>query len=171
MSGVTTDQRGLSRGSIVDIGAFQTSLLVESTAGPVNTAPAQLTLAGAVSLGDAFAGPIAISFDPKVFVGRQTITLTAGQLELRNTGTIPNWTITGPAAGLSVSGNSKTRVFQVDNGVTASISGLTITGAGARRIGAAACSITRNVSLTNCTISGNTASRNGGGLANYGTVT
>ena len=111
-SGVTTDQRGLPRGSLFDIGAFQTSLLVESSAGPVNTAPAQLTLAGAVSLGDAYLGPIAITFDPNVFTGGQIITLTAGQLELQNTGTIPNWTITGPAPAkvVTISGNNQTRV-------------------------------------------------------------
>ena len=41
--------RGLIRGATVDIGAFQTSLVVESTEGVVDTDAAQLTLAGAVS--------------------------------------------------------------------------------------------------------------------------
>jgi len=35
-------------------------------------------------------------------------------------------TITGPAAGVTVSGDNITGVFQVSNGVTATISGLTI---------------------------------------------
>ena len=172
VSGVTTDQRGMPRGSLVDIGAFQTSLLVESPAGPVNTAPAGLTLAGAVSLGNAYLGPIAITFDPKIFASGQTITLTDGQLELQNTGTIPNWTITGPAAGVTVSGNSKNRVLQVDTGVTASISVLTITGGGgtADRGGGILNLENTNLTLTKCTISGNTGSTNGGGLANYGTA-
>ncbi len=120
---ITTDQRGLARGSKVDIGAFQTSLVVESTAGSINTAPAQLTLAGAVSLAKEFAGPIAISFDPSVFSSPQTIALSAGQLEL--TSTVPIWTITGPEKGVTISGGTS-RVFQVDKNVTASFSGLTI---------------------------------------------
>ena len=66
-----------------------------------------------------------ITFDPTVFATPQTITLTQGQLELSNTsGTI---TIAGPAAGVTISGGGTSRVFQVDTGVTASISGLTIT--------------------------------------------
>ena len=56
-------------------------------------------------------------------------------------------TITGPAAGLTfVDGRHGRRVFQVDSGVTASITGVTITG-------------------------GSISSGNGGGLANYGTAT
>ena len=57
----------------------------------------------------------------------QAITLTGGQLEL--TGTAGTTTIQGPVAYLlSVSGHQASRVFQVDTQVTASISGLTITG-------------------------------------------
>ena len=56
----------------------------------------------------------------------QTITLTGSQLELSDT--TGTETITGPAAGVTVSGGGLSRVFQVDGLVTASISGLTITG-------------------------------------------
>jgi hypothetical protein len=170
---LTADQRGLARGSRVDIGAYQTSLVVESTLGEVNMDLAHLTLAGAVSLAKAFAGPIAISFSPAVFAPMQTITLTGNQLELSKTGTIPTWTITGPAAGVTVSGGGLSRVFQVDAGVTASLSGLTITGGGgtADRGGGLLNLGATNLTLTNCTVSGNTASTNGGGLANYGVAT
>ena len=54
------------------------------------------------------------------------ITLAGTQLEL--TDTTGTETITGPKAGVTVSGGDQSRVFQVDGGVTASISGLTITG-------------------------------------------
>ncbi len=65
---LTTDQRGLARGSLVDIGAYQTSLVVQSTSGSVATTPIdQLTLPGAVSLANSFAGPVTISFNPAVF--------------------------------------------------------------------------------------------------------
>ncbi len=64
-----------------------------------------------------------------MFSTPQTITLTGSQLELSNTS--GTQTITGPAAGVTVSGGGLSRVFQVDAGVTASISGLTITGGSA----------------------------------------
>ena len=67
-----------------------------------------------------------IVFDPTVFSTPQTITLTGSQLELTDTG--GTQTITGPAAGVTISGGGKSRVFQVDSGVTASLSGLTISG-------------------------------------------
>ena len=121
---ITTDQRGMPRGSLVDIGAFQTSLMVESTYGWVDTTPSDLTLPGAVSLANQFADST-ITFDPTVFASAQTITLADGQLELSNT--TGTETITGPAAGVTVSAGWSSGVFQVDSGVTASISGLTIT--------------------------------------------
>ena len=72
------------------------------------------------------AGANTVDFDSTVFNTPQTITLTGGQLELSNTSGME--TITGPAAGVTVSGGGLGRVFQVDANVTASISGLTITG-------------------------------------------
>ena len=57
-----------------------------------------------------------ITFDPTVFATPQTITLTAGQLELSDTGGTE--TITGPAAGVTVSGGGASRVFQVESGVS-----------------------------------------------------
>ena len=71
-----------------------------------------------------------IVFDPTVFGTPQTITLSGGPLELEDTG--GTQTITGPAAGVTISGGGSSRVFQVDGGVTASISGLTISGGFAR---------------------------------------
>ena len=85
VSGIETDQRGLMRGERVDIGAFQTSLVVESTAGTVVTTASSLTLPGAVNLADKFAGA-AITFDPTAFtMPRGLITLSGSQLELRVT--------------------------------------------------------------------------------------
>jgi len=104
-----------------------------------------------------------IVFDSTVFKTPQTITLSGGELELKDTeGT---QTITAPAAGVTLSGGGKTLVFQVGPGVTASISGLTISdgdGSGVVNDGTA--------TLTDCTISGNT-SEGGGGVCNSGTVT
>ncbi len=83
--------------------------------------------------------------------------------------------INGPAAGVTVSGDQATRVFQVDKNVTATISGLTIVGGltstatggsyagyggGLLNLGTA--------TLTDCTVTGNIATIEGGGLANTG---
>src|SRR5271165_6847877 len=78
-------------------------------------------------------GAETIAFDKKVFKKPQTINLIGGQLELSDkTGTE---TITGPKAGVTVSGGGASRVFLVDGGVTASISGITITGGQAGNYG------------------------------------
>ena len=107
-------------------------------------------------------GAETITFDPTAFATPQTITLTSGQLELSDpSGTE---TITGPAAGVTVSGGGQSRVFQVDNGVTASISGLTITGGhptGNYGYGGGLFNL-GTTTLTNCTVSGNSAARGGG---------
>ena len=82
----------------------------------------------------------------------QTIVLGGSQLELSDTaGTV---TITGPAAGVTISGGGTSRVFQVDPGVTASLSGLTISGGSAEGIGGGLVNY-GTATLTDCTISGN----------------
>jgi MBG domain (YGX type) len=101
-------------------------------------------------------GPNQIVFDPTMFGTPQTITLSLGQLELSDTG--GTQTISGPTAGVTISGGENSRVFEVDAGVMASISGLTISGgaigypssgAGLANYGTA--------TLTGCTLSGNAA--------------
>ncbi len=130
---------------------------------------------GTTSLREAIAGANAnpgqtITFDPTVFASAQTITLSLGQLELSNTtGTT---TITGPAAGVTVSAGGGIRVFQVDSGVTASISGLTITGGrgnnfGFGQGGGGLSNYGGNLTLTDCTVSGNSiGGGDGGGVFN-----
>ena len=103
-----------------------------------------------------------ITFDKNVFKASQTINLSGGQLEL--TDTSGTETIIGPKAGVTVSGGGLSRVFEVDANVTASISGMTITGGngnagygyggGLLNYGA--------TTLTNCTVSGNSAFSGGG---------
>ena len=80
----------------------------------------------AITLANAIAGANTITFDATVFATPQTIILGGTQLALTNT--TGTETITGPAAGVTVSGNHASRVFQVNASVTASISGLTISG-------------------------------------------
>jgi fibronectin-binding autotransporter adhesin len=97
-----------------------------------------------------------IVFDSTVFSTPQTITLSGTQLELQNAG--GTQTITGPAAGVTISGGGTSRVFQVDPGVTASISGLTISGGSWAGPGGGMANY-GTATLTDCTVSGNSSGR------------
>jgi hypothetical protein len=87
----------------------------------------QIDLRQAIAMANTNGGNETITFDKTVFNTPQTITLdpTLGQLEL--TDTTGTTTIVGPKAGVTVDAGRSSRVFQVDGGVTASISGMTIT--------------------------------------------
>ena len=118
------------------------------------------TLRAAIAQANADGGGDTIVFS-SLFNTPQTITLTGGQLEL--TGTTAGTTITGPGANLlSVSGNQASRVFQVDANVTASISGLTITGGSADNGGGVQVTKNSSLTMTDCTVSGNSAVGLGG---------
>ncbi len=167
------DQRGMPFDKPApDIGAYQSvtvPLVVAATGDNASAPPGKLDLRAAVNLADMESAATTITFDTTVFASAQSITLTAGQLELSNTGGL--MTITGPSAGVSVSGDRASRVFQVDRSVKATISGLTITDGltsknqGGSYAGYGAGLLNRGtVSLTNCTISANFASYDGGGL-------
>ena len=99
-----------------------------------------------------------------------TITLTTGQLEIDK-----NVTITGPgAAVITVTANNSGRVFNVQSGKTASISGLTIAGGNVVNAnqgglgGGIYINSAGSLTLTNCVVSGNKAlDTNGGGGGSY----
>src|SRR5262249_18338828 len=105
------------------------------------------------------------------FGSAQTITLTGTQLELSDTTGVT--TIADPASRVTVSGDgSLSRVFQIDGGVTAVISGLTITGGySPENFPGGGLANFGTVTLTDCTISGNTSVDPGGGIYNSGTAT
>ncbi len=132
------------------------------------------------------------TFATSDFATPETINLTA-DLVLSNSEGV---TIEGPGAGiLTISGGGTSQVFQVDQGATASLSGLTITGGWAQGGGGlynagsttlSDCTVTGNVAaegaglvnrqkatliLDGCTISANYAEVSGGGLYNGGTAT
>src|SRR4029077_8129658 len=88
----------------------------------------RIDLRQAISQANSNAGDDTIAFDSKVFKTPQTITLdpTLGQLEL--TDTTGTASIVGPKKGVTVDAAGNGRVFEVDANVTASISGMTITG-------------------------------------------
>ena len=131
VEGVTTDQRGQPLDAPnPDIGAFQaqsgevlaSQFAVNSTAddgstGTLRWAVAQANLAASTS-----------TIDIELGTAPATIALSQGQLELTNTAAsiaIDD----GPGEGpVTINGNNAGRVFQVDQGVTAILSGLTIAG-------------------------------------------
>jgi hypothetical protein len=91
----------------------------------------------------------------------RTITLIGGPLALTDTATI---TIDGPGANLlTVSGNNASRVFDISAG-SAALSGLTISGGNADK-GGGLLNSGGTLTLTNCTISGDAATVQGGGIA------
>ncbi len=170
---LTTDQRGLPRvyNGIVDIGAYESqpmTLVVDTTTDESNGnyGPGDLSLREAVELANVFPYTT-ITFAPSL--AGQTIVLANGPLELTNTtGTT---TITGPGASqLIISGNNSSGVFQIDNGVTADISDLTIADGNASDAGGGIYNEYSTLTVTNCTITGNSAYY-GGGIYNNGMLT
>ena len=152
------------------------------------------SLAAAIATANSNAQSNTIEFSPAVFAIPQTIVLGGRPLELSDTA--GQQTIDGPVASVTISGGGKSGVFVIDSGVTASLSGMSIsagstTGSGGGMynkgsITLSGCTISGNsasgggglanhqgtVTLSGCTISGNAATGPGGGLANYeGTVT
>ncbi len=110
-----------------------------------------------------------ITFDPAVFAMPQTITLAGSPLELSNAGSTTS--ILSPAAGVTISGAGQSSVFAVENGASATLSGLTITD-GNSRVGGGVDNLTGTATLTDCTLTGNSAGSDGGGVYNgLGTTT
>ncbi len=109
----TPDQRGVQRPTPCDIGAFESATQIVSNCN--DSGPGSLRQAVAdVSSG----GTVDFALSPSC----STITLTSGDIEIAT-----NLAIDGPGASdLAVSGDNASQVFVVDNGVTASISGLTV---------------------------------------------
>lgn len=131
---------------------------------------------GAGSLRDTIAASSAN--DTISFAVTGTIALTSGELVINR-----NLTITGPAAGIRVSGNNASRVFNITAG-NVSMSGLRITNG--RAEGNSSANNNRGggimnagtLTLTNCTVSNNVcvgtsgSVSGGGGIFNYdGTLT
>ena len=148
------------------------SLIVNTTSDALAPGPGLTTLRMAIDDANSLSsGSAAIIFDPTVFATPQTITLTSGQLTLSNT-TLTE-TIFGPAAGLTISGGGLSRVFEVNSGVTASISRLTITGGSTSGNGGGLYNL-GTTTLTDVTVSGNSApntSTYGDGIYNSGAIT
>ncbi len=149
-------------------------LAVNTTSDDIAPGAGLLSLREAVAFDNSDPGPpAAISFDPQYFAAPRSIALAGQQLEQSDTS--GPWSIEGPAGGVTVDAGGLSRVFQVDGGVTASLSGLTITGGDTGvypYVGGGLNNEGGAVTLTGCTVSGNSAVGQGGGVySNGGTIT
>jgi hypothetical protein len=176
---------GTASFSLTNVGPVFAHLAVNTTSDSPTPGAGLLSLREAVGFANADStGHASITFDPTVFAHAQTINLSGVPLEFYNTSETE--TITGPTASLTIHSGGPSRVFQVDGGVAASLSRLTITGSGVDNSGTLAltnCTLSGNsastggglfnagtATLTNCTVSGNTAGNSGGGVNNGGTL-
>ena len=154
--GPATDQRGFPRstgagGTIgaVDATAFTVTNTNDSGAGSLRQA---ILDANAISTGD-------VILFSSFFNTSRIITLASGQLTLTDTATT---TITGPGVSLlSVSGGDASRVFAVNLGASAAMTGMTITHGNGQGVGGSgrdggAIYNAGTLTLTNSTISNST---------------
>ncbi len=150
------EQRTLFSTYIVTTNTDDNGLVAPTSAG--NGVFNAVTLRDAITAANSSGVSNSISFSPNVFSTQQTITLTNGQFELSNAGNTT--TITGPGADLlTIDGNGLSRVLQVDSGVIATISGITVTGGNSTGQSTTVGGGILNqgtLALTNSTISGNT---------------
>ncbi|MFI5455752.1 MAG: beta strand repeat-containing protein [Isosphaerales bacterium] len=176
---LTTDQRGLGFSRFVktvDVGAFEagnpTGYLVNLTSDTGAGSDGAGDLLYCITQANANTNPQGslIEFDPTVFTTAkpQTINLSA-TLEL--TETAGPEVLGGPGAGVvTISGNNAVGVFDVPEGVTATLSGLTISGGMNSQAGGAIYN-DGTLTVTNSTLTNNTSGADGGAIADPGMLT
>lgn len=151
---------------------FSTYTVTGTGDGPGIVTPVQTgvytatTLRAAVTAADAAPDADVINFAPSVS-GTITLTPALGELAITNP-----LTIQGPGANhLAVDGGGAIRVFSVAAGVTASISGLTISGGHTTVQGGAGVRNLGTLTLSNDTIANNVDTLDGAGVFNTGNLT
>jgi hypothetical protein len=158
---LATDQRGYPRqyGAHVDIGAVEARLVLVSN----------LNDSGTGSLRDAFtAAPEWIGFATNLAGG--TLTLTNGQINIAGDVTVDASTLPG---FLWISGNHSNRIFEVTAGANVTLDALWLLNGYAGSGGSGGAILVDGggtLALTNCTVSGNSATGIGGGVGNFGGV-
>jgi filamentous hemagglutinin family protein len=180
---VTTDQRGVARGSTISIGAYDVAPSLLSTVVNTTADTAQDIIGGATTtLRDAIyyanVGALSdptITFDPTVFASPETITLAQGELLINS-----SLSVDGPAAGVTINAHTASRVMEIDgtaSGDTVNVSNLTLengNGNGVNDSGSGGGLLvytnntTATVTIIDSTISGNTATGSYGSGFNSG---
>ncbi len=167
ISGITTDQRGAVRSSTApDIGAFEGSVWVVNTLNDQvdSLSSSTVSLRDAIDRANSSDGLFAvIMFASSLTTGGPvTINLTGGILQVDSSESVA---IDGSGANLlTINADGHSGVFSVDAGVSAQISGLTITGGSAAT--GAGIDNAGNLTISSCSITGDSASGNGGGIYN-----
>jgi fibronectin-binding autotransporter adhesin len=170
----TTDQRGFSRGSSVDIGAYQaqttaTDFLVTTANDP--GVPGLMSLRGAIDLANLQTSDVTITFAATYDI-QITVPTT---LDLDNSNAGETITIDATSAGgVTVEGggpSSDFGVFEVGDG-TVNMTDLTISQGNStdEEVGGGIYNDS-TLTVTNCTITDNAASYEGGGIYNEGIIT
>jgi len=168
---LAVDQRGLARvfGAAADVGAVEThpavfvvDLAIDENDG--NFAPGDLSLREALVLANASpATADTITFDPAVF-GSPAVTTTLSLGELAIAGPVA---VVGPGADvLTISGSNASRIFNLTTAAAATdilIAGLKLA-AGKASNGGAIVGSDERLSLTDCVLTGNAATNNGGAV-------
>ncbi|HET6248445.1 MAG TPA: Ig-like domain repeat protein [Tepidisphaeraceae bacterium] len=143
-----------------------TSIVVNTPVDAIFPQDSGLTsLRSAIATADANGSPTTITFDPTVFATAQTIQMNGDLLDLNNS--LEAITITGPAAGVTLNAGNLSGVFEIDSG-TVNISNLTATDANTSAIVNSGILNLQNSTISN---SGFGFLRDGGGLLNNSTAT
>jgi hypothetical protein len=165
-AGLTTDQRGIGFPRVLngqaDIGAVETTptaLIVHNT----NDSGVG-SLRQAILDANGIAGANTITFDPAVFTSAKIITLTTGELLVSD-----SLVVNGPAAGLTISGNNASRVWDFSGGTTCTLTNMTMTKGNSSSKGGAISEGAGSLTLQGCTVTGSTSSSAGGGVYVGGT--
>jgi hypothetical protein len=126
-----------------------------------------VSLRDAIATADSSSTPTTITFDPAVFATPQTITLIQGTL-LLNEAT----TITGPVAGVTISGAGQVGVFNtnVSGSVGVNLSGLTVTDSNGSGIYNTGTLILANATVSDSSGTAVNGKTYGGGIYNGGTA-
>ncbi len=181
VDGITTDQRGMSRPTLPDIGAFQTQSSNTVTTSSDTPGAGDMSLQNAVNLAevDTTANTIVIAANVSMITLAAPITVTAGTITINS------------AAPTIISGNGVTNLFQIDSGANVTLgAGITLENAdpnygavdNAGTLTLIAVALEDNVAtesggaiyntgmltVTDCTFSNNSASDNGGAIDNDG---
>jgi hypothetical protein len=157
--------RDVGTGTILNDDVEAPSLVVTTTEDVVFNTDNETSLREAIYYANRKSGADTITFKSGL---SGTITLNSAELPVIT----DSVTIAGPGAGvLVVSGNSRSRIFEIGSGVSANVSGLTIKNGSAINSEGGAILNHGTLTLSNCTLNSNNADWSGGAISNAGTLT